>query len=623
MRKRYWKTGVGMLLTAAMLMGTMTGCGGQNQNVPKDKPAGNETNMKENQNDDKGGETEPEKENQENKEGADLVLQNGLIRTMVSEEDSAQAVAVKGNEIVYVGDNEGAAGFIGDNTQVIDLDGKMVSPGFMDGHIHSPGSFVDRLFSISLEDCKTNEDYINKVKEFVEANPDREAYSGAAFSLNVYMREDGSNPGPVKEDLDSVCPDKPVVLYDVSHHSAWVNSKALKIAGITKDTKDPVGGRIGRNEKGEPSGYLTDTAVDFVSEIADSIEFTEEMYKEAIREFQKEANAYGITGICNILSSDSTGKNKVLGQFYKDLEDKGELTLRMRTAYNILPGMTTEEAIGLLNGEKSYESDMIKTGTVKMFVDGVTEGGTAVMLEPYLEAAGKGEGWTGEPIWEIDKFNEMVTALDKEGFQIHLHAIGDGAVKIALDSFEEAEKANGERDARYTMTHVSAIADEDIDRTADLGVISALQFLWMYNDELCELEKAFIGEERALAMYPVKTMLEKGCIISGASDTPVTDYNPLEEIEVAVTRNAPFKGMEDEDYYRTKEQAITVYQALEAYTKNVAYQNYMEEEIGTIEAGKKADLVVLSQDILTCEPKTISDTEIIYTISDGRIVYKK
>lgn len=619
MKRRYLKKGMAVILAAIMAAGTLGGCGNAKKDSPSKEVADN--GVKDNQSEsDSSNETKTEAPSLA---PADLVFENGLIRTMVSEEETAQAVAVKGDEIVYVGDNEGVKAFIGEDTQIIDLEGKMMSPGFMDGHIHSPGSFVDRLFSISLEDCKTNEDYVNKVKEFVEANPDREAYSGAAFSLNVYMQEDGSNPGPKKEDLDTVCPDKPVVLYDVSHHSAWVNSKALEMCGITKDTKDPSGGRIGRNEKGEPSGYLTDTAVDLVGEISDSIEFSEDMYKEAIRQFQKEANAYGITGICNILSSDSTGKNKVLGQFYKDLEDNGELSLRMRTAYHIVPGMTTEEAIEALNGEKSYESDMIKSGTVKLFADGVTEGGTAVMKEPYLEAAGKGEGWTGEPIWDIEEFKEMVTALDKEGFQIHIHAIGDGAVETALDSFEEAKAANGEKDSRYTMTHVCAISEEDIARAADLKVVSALQFLWMYDDELCELEKAFIGEERAFSMYPVKTMLDKGCIISGASDSPVTDYNPLEEIEVAVTRNAPFKGMEDEDHYRTKEQAITPYQALEAYTKNVAYQIFMENEVGTIETGKKADLVVLSQDILTCEPKTISDTEIMYTISNGTIVYEK
>ena len=172
------------------------------------------------------------------------------------------------------------------------------------------------------------------------------------------------------------------------------------------------------------------------------------------------------------------------------------------------------------------------------------------------------------------------------------------------------------------MTHVCAVADEDIKRSADLGVISALQFLWMYRDPLCEREIAYIGEERAMAMYPVKNMLEAGCIVSGASDGPVTPFAPLEEIEVAVTRNSPYPGEEDTDMHRWPEQAITPYQALEAYTKNVAFENFMEDLVGTIEVGKKADLAVLDQNILTCDPKKISDSTVRYTISDGRIVHE-
>ena len=167
-----------------------------------------------------------------------------------------------------------------------------------------------------------------------------------------------------------------------------------------------------------------------------------------------------------------------------------------------------------------------------------------------------------------------------------------------------------------------AVADEDIKRIADLEVISALQFLWMYRDPLCELEIAYIGEERAMAMYPVKNMLEAGCIVSGASDGPVTPFAPLEEIEVAVTRNSPYPGEEDTDMHRWPEQAITPYQALEAYTKNVAFENFMEDLVGTIEVGKKADLAVLDQNILTCDPKKISDSTVRYTISDGRIVHE-
>ena len=289
----------------------------------------------------------------------------------------------------------------------------------------------------------------------------------------------------------------------------------------------------------------------------------------------------------------------------------------------IIPGTDPSEAVKTVKGLARYDSEMISTGTAKMFSDGVTEGGSAVMLEPYNEAAGKGSDWYGESEWDQQEFDAMVAALDKAGVQVHVHAIGDGAVRNTLNAFENAIKENGERaDRRYTMTHVCAVADEDIKRIADLEVISALQFLWMYRDPLCELEIAYIGEERAMAMYPVKNMLEAGCIVSGASDGPVTPFAPLEEIEVAVTRNSPYPGEEDTDMHRWPEQAITPYQALEAYTKNVAFENFMEDLVGTIEVGKKADLAVLDQNILTCDPKKISDSTVRYTISDGRIVHE-
>lgn len=546
---------------------------------------------------------------------ADFILKNGIIQTMVSEEDRQEAIAIIGNEIVYVGSNDDVQAYAGDTTQIIDLDGAMVTPGFMDGHIHTPGAWLSRLYEINFEGCTTNEEYLANVKEFIETHPDYKTYVGGSFMLNAYAKEDGSNPGPIKEDLDAICSDKPILLYDISHHSAWVNSKALEIAGITKDTPNPAGGVITKNDKGEPSGYLTDGAVNLVSDVLEFEETTEEMYVEAINRFQEEANSRGVTGMFSLDGERMAG--------YKTLADQDALNLRIRFASTVVPSMSPEEAIATIKAQESFTGELLTGGSVKLFSDGVTEGATAVMLQPYQEAAGMGSDWCGESIWSNEDFKAMVLALDKEGIQIHVHSIGDGAVQQTLDAYEEAIETNGKRDARYTMTHVCAITPEDIKRNADLGVIDALQFLWMYNDELCELEKAFIGEDRALAMYPVKDMLEQGCIISGASDCPVTDYTPLDEIEVAVTRNCPYPELEDADLTRTPSQAITPYQALEAYTKNVAYQCFLDDKVGTIEVGKKADLAVLSQDILNCEPKTISDTEVLYTFSNGRLVYQK
>ena len=547
---------------------------------------------------------------------ADIVLYNGHVQTMVSESDVASAVAIAGNKIVYVGDDSGIDAFVGDNTQVIDLDGKFVSPGFMDGHIHAPGNWFNSLFQIDLTGLTTNEEYLEATRSFVEAHPDEEGYIGATFMLNAYQLPDGSNPGPKKEDLDAICPDKPMLIHDVSYHAAWVNSKALEMAGVTADTPDPEGGLFYRNENGEPSGCVSDAAKGIVFAIMPNT-MTNDKLEQAMYKFMEEANSYGITGITNI----TQGGFDIIDMYHK-VEDEGNLTLRMRVVPTMREDCTFDEVLSVIKSYNDSATDMISSNTVKIFYDGVTESGTAVMQQPYLESAGLGEHWCGTPVWPQEDFARLVHDFDAEGVQVHVHAIGDGAVRGTLDAFEEARAANGERDARHTMTHVCAITDEDIQRMADLNVVGALQFLWMYGDALCDLERAYIGDERALAMYPVKKMRDAGIAITGASDAPVTPFVVLDEIEVGITRNSPYPEEEDTDMTRWPEQGLTAYQLLEAYTKNVAYQNFMDDIIGTVEVGKFADLVVLDTNILEVDAKAISDTRVIYTISDGRIVYE-
>lgn len=550
---------------------------------------------------------------------ASLVFTNGHIQTLVNEGDVAEAVAVDGNTIVYVGDAAGAEAYIGPETNVIDLDGQFLCPGFMDGHLHGPQPFYEEMFQISIpEGTMDNEEYLRIIRAFVEEHPDDDVYYGGPFMQNAYLQPDGSNPGPQKEDLDAICADKPIMIRDVSHHAYWVNSKALEMAGITKDTPDPDGGVITRNAAGEPSGLLTDAAKNALSAKI-PVPYSVENMTEAYRAFQERCHSYGITGLTNI---NLSGVELVHAEALNGLDQAGDLHLRQRFLVWGHVGDGYEGIKEKLDAVKQYESDMFTTGTVKIVYDGVTEGATAVMLEPYAPAAGRGDNWHAVSDWSESELNEVVAALDKNGYQVHIHAIGDGAVRTSLNAYEAAVQANGERDSRHTMVHVCAITPEDIQRVADLGVVCDMQFLWMYNDPLCQLEAAFIGEERAFAMYPTKDMLEAGCILSGGSDGAVTAYDPLLELEVGITRNSPFPGEEDTDLYRWPEQGLTAYQMLEMYTKNVAYENYMEDIVGTIEVGKKADFVVLDQNILAIEPKLISDSTVKYTVSDGVIVYE-
>lgn len=560
------------------------------------------------------GSTGPSDSPEEN--AADLVLYNGHVQTMVSESEVASAIAIAGNKIVYVGDDSGIDAFVGDTTQVIDLDGKFVSPGFIDGHIHAPGNWFTKLYQIDLTGLSTNEEYLEAIRSFVEAHPDEEGYIGSPFMLNAYQLPDGSNPGPSKEDLDAICPDKPILIHDVSYHAAWVNSKAFEMAGVTADTPDPEGGLFYRNEKGEPSGCVSDAAKGIVFAIMPDT-MTNDNLEKALYKFMEEANSYGITGITNI----TQGGLDIIDMYHK-VEREGNLTLRMRVVPTMKEGRTYDEVLSTIKSYNDSATDMISSNTVKIFYDGVTERGTAVFLEPYLESTGLGDHWCGEPIWSQEDFTRLVHDFDAEGVQVHVHAMGDGAVHGTLDAFEEARATNGERDARHTITHVCSITDEDIQRMADLDVVANLQFLMMYHDDLMDLERAYVGDERAMAMYRTKHMAEAGICISGSSDAPVIPFVPLDAIEAGVTRNSPYPEEEDTDMTRWPEQGLTAYQLLEAYTKNDAYQNFMDDIIGTIEVGKFADLVVLDANILEVDPKEISSAKVVYTISDGRIVYE-
>ncbi|WP_436371522.1 amidohydrolase [Cytobacillus sp. BC1816] len=549
---------------------------------------------------------------------ATLVLKNGKVYTMEEDQPLAEAVVIKDGEIQFVGSSSDVENYVGEDTEVIDLEGKMVSPGFMDGHTHPPGLWTSKLFEVYLAELESHEEYVQAVANFREKNPNAKVITGDGWVNGPYEQADGTNPGPKKEDLDAVVSDIPVMLYSIDGHSVWVNSKALEIAGITKDTAVPKGGMIERNPDGSPRGVLREGAMDLLADVQALSNLTDEQYKEAILEFQKEMHSFGMTGVMNMSGGDRS--LKVLNE----LEKEGKLTMRVANAIVFGPETQPEEAVAKIEeAGKKYNSDWLSVNTVKLFADGVTEGKTALFVEPYTKNAGMGSHHHGDANWKEDTFNRMVSKLDKEDIQVHIHAIGDGAVKMGLDALELAKKENEEHNSRHTITHISAIQDSDISRMANLGVIASLQPFWFYKDQYYDLEKAMIGEERALAMYPAREMWEAGVTIASSSDYPPTpDYRPLNAVETGVTRNSPYPEEQDSDLVRNIDQALTLKEMIQSYTKNVAYQIYRENDLGSLKAGKKADMVVLGEDLTNIEPKNISETSIVYTIVDGKIVFK-
>ncbi len=367
-----------------------------------------------------------------------------------------------------------------------------------------------------------------------------------------------------------------------------------------------------------PRGVLREGAADLLTDVQALFDLTGEQYKKAFLKYQDEANSFGITGILNM--SGSTENMSLL----HELEKEGKLTMRVANAFKFDPGTNPDEAVKtVLDAREKYSSDYLQINTAKLFADGVTEGKTAVFLEPYTENAGMGEHYHGDANWKVEDFNKMVTFLDKDSVQLHIHAIGDGAVHASLNEFEKARKANGERDSRHTITHISAINDNDITRMAKMNVIASLQQYWFYKDQYYELEKAMIGEGRALDMYPARKMWDEGVTIASSSDYPPTpDYRPLNSIEIGVTRNSPYPDEQETNMIRNDTYALTVKEMLQSFTKNVAYQLFREDDLGSLKVGKKADMVVLDLDIINSDPKDISETKVVYTIVGGKIVYE-
>ncbi len=548
-------------------------------------------------------------------EKATLVLKNGSVYTLEEDQPTAEAIAAKGGEIIFVGSNDDVEQYVGDDTEVIDLDGKMVSPGFMDGHTHPSGLWPDKLFSVDLSSLNTHEEYMKAIADFMDKNPDTKVINGGCgWKYGPYEQKDGTNLGPTKEALDEVVSDIPVIFSSIDCHAVWANSKAFELAGIDENTPNPKGGEIVRNPDGSPRGVVREGSHLF-SKVADMAPpLSKEQEKEAMLTFIEEANSFGITGI----------QPHGSGEQLAELEKEGKLTLRVAATSYVGAEMSPEEAVKRIqNNREKYNSDWVQFNTAKLFADGVTEASTALFLEPYGAGAGKGHNHGGDSEWEVDEFKKMVTALDKAGIQVYTHAIGDAAVRMTIDAYENAANVNGESKSRHTITHISSINENDIPRMAELNILADLQPFWFYKDQYFDTEAAMLGKERALAMYPARKMWDAGITIASGSDYPPTpDYRPLNGIEIGVTRNSPYPEEQDKDMVRNADFALTVEEMLQSFTKNVAYQMFREDDLGSLKVGKKADIVVLGEDITKIDPKNISETPVVYTIVDGKIVYK-
>jgi predicted amidohydrolase YtcJ len=481
------------------------------------------------------------------------------------------------------------------------------------------------VFAVNLKGKETVDDYLAAVKTFSDKNPDAESISGFGWLNTKFPPE-----GPSKRLLDEIRGDIPISLRSEDGHSIWVNSKALELAGITKNTKDPEGGVIEHDETGEPSGVLRENARALVLDLLP--DYSIDQYKEGLLAYQKMAHSYGFTGALDAVIE--MGSNTV--EAYKQLAGEGALKMRIRGAY-----ATNASGIGAKMSdfenarEKDSVDDMFRMTTLKIFEDGVVEGLTAYLLEPYAPGTGKAEGYKGDPLWNPEKMKQFFAAAEKAGFQIHVHAIGDGAVRDSLDAFAYAEEKNGKKDYRNAVTHLQLVAPEDIKRFGEMGIIAAVNPYWHFKDDYYyNLQLPYLGEERAEDEYPMKSFLDAGVTLASASDFTVTmPPDPLFGIEVGVTRTVPdgdlSYGMAEDTKNPEKyklplwpEECVSVEEMITSFTYNGAYANFLEDVTGSIEVGKSADMIVVNNNLFEIEPTEISKSKVLLTMFMGDIVYE-
>ena len=555
----------------------------------------------------------------EARQKAHVAFINGAVYAVDQKRSRAEAVAVNGQDIIFVGSNRGAAEHIGANTEVIDLGGKMLLPGFIDSHAHASAT-INEEDSVMLYHLGSAADYVSAVKDFAARHPDLNVIYGHGWHNEVFPPE-----GPLKEELDAVVSDRPVSLMSNDGHSIWVNSRALDVAGVTKDTPCPFGGIIETNQKtGEPSGTVRETARDMIQNLLPP--YTVDQMKTGIRDFMREAARVGITTVHDplLLLPDSGGqlngygaaRNSILA--YEELVNNSELTCRVRGTILTDPTKGDTQVPRLSAACAMQKHPLFQINGAKVFVDGVVEGGTAYLHKPYAHKP----NYRGEPLWQQDKLNALCKTADREKLQIHIHAIGDAAIGMTLDALAYAREHNGSRDSRHLITHLQVVDYADIPRFAELDIVGVPQPFWHVKGEYFrELEVKYLGLERAEKEYPMKSFVDAGVILAAASDYPVqVPSPPLLAIQLGITRCIP--GETDPNEILGPEERMTLEDMLAGFTINGAYANFIENETGSIEVGKKADMVVLDRNLFEVAVSQIADTKVLMTMFEGEMVYR-
>lgn len=536
---------------------------------------------------------------------ADMIIKGNAIFDSVSDKPFAGFVAVKGNRIAAVGkEMDSISQYAGDDTKIIDAGDRLVMPGFHDSHTHLILAGMYKTYP-NLGSARSEEEAAAMLKEYYDSQPG----DGWVYGFNWYHVFWDKKELPRKETLDRYFPDRPVFLINAEAHGAWVNSLALEIAGVTADTPDPFGGEIARDENGEPTGFLYESAIEYVA--AHALIFTEEQEKTFLRKYMADAAELGITGVVDV--QPYFGKDLGSLDVYTGMESDGELTVRITAAANLLGDL--DEA---LENSKKYCTEKVRAHMLKQFVDGVITTHTALLLEDYTDAPGN----RGTQLSELEKIDAAVQEGHKRGLWIKIHAIGDRAIRFTIDSYEKAIKTYGANGCRHAIEHVEMVTDSDIERFGQLGLIPSVQpeHIGLMPTWEGEEYRVNIGEERAGRTWSFRSLLESAGVLAIGSDCPVVDNNPFYAIHRGVTRLHD-DGLPEGGWNPT--QKLTVADILRGYTLGSAYGIGREDELGTLEEGKFADIAVIDRNLFEAEPEDIRSANVDMTIMDGEVIFER
>jgi predicted amidohydrolase YtcJ len=535
---------------------------------------------------------------------ADLLLIGAPVYTADPGRPWADAVAVRAGRIAAVGPERQVTELRGPATRVLRLDGGLVLPGFQDAHVHTAAG------GLELAQCDLHEvdpaGYAAAVARYAADRPDTPFILGGGWVMDAF-----GTAGPHLTTLDAVVADRPVLLESTDGHSAWVNSRALELAGITRATPDPPRGRIERDAAGEPTGVLHEAAMALVADLAPRPDQAD--WEAAVERGQAHLHRLGITAW-----QDAAVGPEMLAA-YRAVAERGRLTGRAVAALRWQVDAGEAQLDGLVERRRTHTVGRLRASAVKIFADGVFENRTAAMLTPYLDGDGRPGGGLGMGMLGPEELARVVTALDGQGFDVHVHAIGDRAIRDTLDAFQAAAAANGRRDARHQIAHLQFVHPDDRPRFRRLGVVANAQPFWSCLDGyMRELTLPYLEPERAGWQYPWASLRRAGAVLAFGSDWTVSTANPLEEIEVAVHRVAP--DNRDGEPFLPAER-VDLPAALDAFTAGSAYALRLEAETGSVIPGKLADLAVLDRDPFDTAAGPIGDARVLATLVEGDPVH--